>query len=110
MKFRNVLGTSIAAIVAFATLAGCSGTSAGSTGAAGSTVATVAAGAAGPPEKTNIVIDAFPAIDSAGLFIAEQDGLFKAQGLNVTLKLPRPARRPSTGNWRAVMTSRPQTT
>jgi NitT/TauT family transport system substrate-binding protein len=38
-------------------------------------------------EKTDIVIDAFPAIDSAGLFIAEQRGLFKAQGLNVTIKL-----------------------
>jgi NitT/TauT family transport system substrate-binding protein len=41
----------------------------------------------GPLEKPNIVIDAFPAIDSAGLFIAQQRGLFKAQGLNVTIKL-----------------------
>ena len=32
-------------------------------------------------------MDAFPAIDSAGLFIALQQGLFKAQGLNVTIKL-----------------------
>jgi NitT/TauT family transport system substrate-binding protein len=32
-------------------------------------------------------VDAFPAIDSAGLFIAEQKGLFKEQGLNVTIKL-----------------------
>jgi NitT/TauT family transport system substrate-binding protein len=38
-------------------------------------------------EKTNIVIDAFPAVDSAGLFVAQQRGLFKAQGLNVTIKL-----------------------
>ncbi|HEY7279757.1 MAG TPA: ABC transporter substrate-binding protein [Trebonia sp.] len=44
-------------------------------------------GTGGPLEKTNIVIDAFPAIDSAGLFIAQQRGLFKAQGLNVTIKL-----------------------
>ncbi len=38
-------------------------------------------------EKTSIVIDAFPAVDSTGLFVAQQRGLFKAQGLNVTIKL-----------------------
>jgi ABC-type nitrate/sulfonate/bicarbonate transport system substrate-binding protein len=27
-------------------------------------------------EKANIVVDAFPAIDSAGLYIAQMDGLF----------------------------------
>jgi NitT/TauT family transport system substrate-binding protein len=36
-------------------------------------------------EKTSIVVDAFPAIDSAGLYIAEMDGLFAAQGLHVTI-------------------------
>jgi NitT/TauT family transport system substrate-binding protein len=71
MRLRR---TSIAATVAIAVLAGCSG------GASGG-------GGGGPLEKTNIVVDAFPAIDSAGLFIAEQRGLFKAQGLNVTIKL-----------------------
>jgi NitT/TauT family transport system substrate-binding protein len=70
MRLRR---TSIAATVAIAVLAGCSGGSSGGSG--------------GPLEKTNIVVDAFPAIDSAGLFIAEQRGLFKAQGLNVTIKL-----------------------
>lgn len=70
MRLRR---TSIAATVAIAALAGCSGGSSGGSG--------------GPLEKTNIVVDAFPAIDSAGLFIAEQRGLFKAQGLNVTIKL-----------------------
>ncbi len=62
----------IAATAALLAVAGCSGTS---------------SGASGGLEKTNIVIDAFPAIDSAGLFIAQQEGLFKAQGLNVTIKL-----------------------
>jgi len=57
-------------------LAGCSGATSTSSGAS-----------AGPLEKTNIVVDAFPAIDSAGLFIAEQEGLFKQQGLNVTIDL-----------------------
>src|SRR6202021_810432 len=36
-------------------------------------------------EKTSIVVDAFPAIDSAGLYIAKMDGLFTAEGLQVTL-------------------------
>lgn len=66
----------VAAVTAAGLLAGCSGSSGGGSSAGG-----------GPPEKTNIVIDAFPAIDSAGLFIAQQRGLFKAQGLNVTIKL-----------------------
>ncbi len=36
-------------------------------------------------EKANIVVDAFPAIDSAGLYIAQDEGLFAAQGLHVTI-------------------------
>jgi len=78
MKSRIASRTSVAAAAAIALLAGCSGTSGG--GVSGST-------SGGPLEKPNIVIDAFPAIDSAGLFIAQQRGLFKAQGLNVTIKL-----------------------
>jgi ABC-type nitrate/sulfonate/bicarbonate transport system substrate-binding protein len=39
----------------------------------------------GPLEKTHIVIDDFPSVDSAGLYIAQQQGLFKAQGLDVTI-------------------------
>ncbi len=76
MKSRIASRTSAAAVAAAALLAGCSGSPGGNPSAGG-----------GPLEKTNIVIDAFPAIDSAGLFIAEQRDLFKAQGLNVTIKL-----------------------
>src|SRR5690348_7339983 len=72
VKTRNIRGTSIAAVAALLAVAGCSGTS---------------GGASGGLEKTDIVVDALGAIDSAGLFIAQQDGLFKAQGLNVTIKL-----------------------
>jgi NitT/TauT family transport system substrate-binding protein len=36
-------------------------------------------------EKTNITVNAFPAIDSAGLYIAQDQGLFAAQGLHVTI-------------------------
>jgi NitT/TauT family transport system substrate-binding protein len=47
--------------------------------------------AAGPPaghlEQTTITVDAFEAIDTAGLFIAEQDHLFAQQGLTVKLRL-----------------------
>ena len=83
MKSLIASRTSVAAATAVALLAGCSGTSGGN--AAGGSASGSAN--AGPLEKTSIVIDAFPAIDSAGLFIAEQRGLFKAQGLNVTIKL-----------------------
>jgi NitT/TauT family transport system substrate-binding protein len=71
MKSRNMLVASAVAITMLA--AGCSsGTS-----------------AAAPKlklEKTSIVVDAFPAIDSAGLYIAKMDGLFAAQGLDVTIE------------------------
>ena len=53
---------------------------AGCTGGAGGT-------AAGPLEQTTITVDAFGAIDTAGLFIAQQDGLFARQGLTVKLNL-----------------------
>ncbi len=70
MKLRKILVASAAAIATLA--AGCSSGS--------------GAGAAKLPlEKTSLVVDAFPAIDSAGLYIAETDGLFAAQGLRVKI-------------------------
>ncbi|HTR95460.1 MAG TPA: ABC transporter substrate-binding protein [Trebonia sp.] len=36
-------------------------------------------------EKTDITVADFPSIDSAGLYIAEMEGLFAAQGLNVKI-------------------------
>jgi NitT/TauT family transport system substrate-binding protein len=71
MKFRNVGVASAAAIMILA--AGCS---------SGSTNDTVPLNV----EKANIVVDAFPAIDSAGLYIAQMDNLFTAQGLHVTIE------------------------
>lgn len=76
MKSRNAIIVSAVAIVTLA-----SGCSSGSGGAAPRLRL----------EKTSILVDAFPAIDSAGLYIAEMDGLFAAQGLNVTIV---PARNP----------------
>jgi NitT/TauT family transport system substrate-binding protein len=61
---------------------------------AGSVLALVLAGAGcsagqgdqiGPLEKTKLVVDDFPSVDSAGLYVAEQKGLFKALGLDVTI-------------------------
>jgi hypothetical protein len=72
MKFRNVGVASTAAVMMLA--AGCSSGSGGDTARLNI-------------EKANIVIDAFPAIDSAGLYIAQMDGLFAAQGLHVTRAL-----------------------
>ncbi len=74
MRVRTVGRTSLAAAAVIAVLAGCSAASQGS-GSGG-----------GKLEKTNITVDAFQAIDSAGLFVALQQGLFKQQGLNVTIK------------------------
>lgn len=73
MRIKSVCRALIAVTASLVALAGCSA----APGEAGR----------GGLEKTDIVIDAFPAIDSAGLFIAQQQGLFKAQGLNVTIKL-----------------------
>jgi NitT/TauT family transport system substrate-binding protein len=43
--------------------------------------------AIGPLEKTTVNVDAFEAIDSAGLFIAQMDGLFAKEGLTVKISL-----------------------
>ena len=41
--------------------------------------------APGGLEKTNLRVAAVPAVDSAGLYIAQQRGLFAAEGLHVTI-------------------------
>ena len=71
MKPRTMLVASAIAVTMLA--AGCSSGGSG--------------GGSGPLklEKTNIVVNAFPAIDSAGLYIAKDQGLFAAEGLNVTI-------------------------
>ena len=37
-------------------------------------------------EKTNVVVGSLPVVDTAGLFLAQQNGYFKQAGLNVTIK------------------------
>ena len=85
MKSRHLLIASAVAVTMLA--AGCS--SGGSGG--------------GSPrlklEKTDIVVNAFPAIDSAGLYIAQDEGLFAAQGLHVKIiPVPKNGPPPSTQN------------
>jgi NitT/TauT family transport system substrate-binding protein len=70
MRTRRVRGKALlVTATALALAAGCS--SAG--GAASSGL-----------EKTNLNVAVVPALDSAGFFVALNEGLFKAQGLNVT--------------------------
>lgn len=52
---------------------------------AGCTGGSVSHGQAGGLEKTSIVIGAVPAADTAGLYIAQQEGLFAAEGLHVEI-------------------------
>ena len=73
MKSRNAIIASAVAIVMLA--AGCASGPSASVGAAPRLRL----------EKTSIVVAAFPAIDSAGLYIAQMDGLFAAQGLKVKI-------------------------
>jgi len=72
MRTRRVRGTALLVTAVTLLAAGCS--------AGGS--------AAGTPglEKPDLTVAVVPAVDSAGFFIALEEGLFKAQGLNVTFK------------------------
>ena len=45
----------------------------------------VSAGQGPTLEKTSITVDVYPTIDFAGLYIAQMDGLFRQQGLNVNI-------------------------
>lgn len=71
-RFRRPVAA--VAVAAALLAAGCS-----SGGASGS------ASPAGPPEKPDITIAAVPTFDTAGLYIAQKDGLFAKQGLHVKI-------------------------
>jgi NitT/TauT family transport system substrate-binding protein len=71
--FRRRPLAGLAALAGLGLLAaGCSGGGGGSA-------------APGGLEQTNLVVAAVPAMDSAGLYIAQQRGLFAAEGLHVTI-------------------------
>ncbi len=72
--FRRRPFAGLAALVSLGLLAaGCSGGGGGSA-------------APGGLEKTNLNVVASPTMDSAGLYIAQERGLFAAEGLNVTIQ------------------------
>jgi NitT/TauT family transport system substrate-binding protein len=75
MKFTNRLCHALAAGIPLVLLAACSGAGGG------------ASGAFQPPEVTSIVLDTVPTGDTAGIYIAEDDGFFARQGLNVKIVL-----------------------
>ena len=73
MRFPN-LRTTVGATLAFAV----SGLAVACSTATAQQVAAV-------PEKASVKVDVFPTIDFAGLYIAQMDGLFRKQGLNVAI-------------------------
>ncbi len=72
---KRLMWAPVAALAVGLLAAGCS-SSGNATGGSSS---------AGPLEKSNLTVAAVPAGDSAGLYIAEQRGLFAAQGLHVKI-------------------------
>jgi len=75
MKFTNRLCHCLATGIPLVLLAACSTASGGATGALL------------PPEVTSIVLDTVPTGDTAGIYLAEDDGFFARQGLNVKIVL-----------------------
>lgn len=73
MMKMNRLAYCALAIASTASLAGC----AGGIGAQAAT---------GAPEQRSIVVDSVPAAEEGGLYVAQAEGYFKQQGLNVTIR------------------------
>jgi NitT/TauT family transport system substrate-binding protein len=75
MNTRSVRPAPLIAAVIMALASGCA--------------TTAAAPAAPPPEEPDITVAALPAVDLAGLYVAQDQGLFARQGLHVTIqKIP----------------------
>jgi NitT/TauT family transport system substrate-binding protein len=75
MNTRSVRPVPLIAAVIMALASGCA--------------TTAAAPAAPPPEEPDITVAALPAVDLAGLYVAQDQGLFARQGLHVTIqKIP----------------------
>jgi NitT/TauT family transport system substrate-binding protein len=76
MKLASRLCHALAAGLPVIALAACSGGS-GSTGAGGIS--------GPPPEVSSIAVDIVPTVDTAGIYIAQDDGYFARQGLTVQI-------------------------
>jgi NitT/TauT family transport system substrate-binding protein len=75
--------TAVALTAVTALAAGCSAASAGS---GGDSIAASLPTNYGPAEQTSLTVGVVPAMDSAGFFIALNEGLFTREGLHVTYK------------------------
>jgi NitT/TauT family transport system substrate-binding protein len=71
----------VAAVLLGAAAAGCSSGGSASSSADGSVTMPIVHGL----ETTNLIVSDFPAIDSGGLYIAQNDGFFTKEGLHVTI-------------------------
>jgi NitT/TauT family transport system substrate-binding protein len=74
IRTLSFLGAAITAIAAAGTLAGC--------GTAGGT----ADASISQPEQRTITVDSVPAAEEGGLYVAQEQGFFKQQGLTVKIK------------------------
>lgn len=74
VKFRRVMGVSAMGLLVLALVTACSNS------------ATPSGTSAGQPEQTNLVVGAVPAQSNAGLFIAQERGIFAAHGLRVKVE------------------------
>jgi NitT/TauT family transport system substrate-binding protein len=83
---RHVLPTALAVLAASGMIVGCGTASASGNSALTDSNAAIPAGPSGKLEKTNIVVNTVPTVDSAGLFVAKYLNLFKAEGLNVSIQ------------------------
>jgi len=75
--------TAVALTAVTALAAGCSAASAGS---GGDSIAASLPTNYGPAEQTSLTVGVVPAMDSAGFFIALNEGLFTREGLKITYK------------------------
>jgi NitT/TauT family transport system substrate-binding protein len=76
---RPLLPAVLATAITLALAAGCSSSSSGS-GTTGNTLAQI-----GHLEQTNLTVAAVPTTDSTGLYVAQYEGLFAREGLNVKI-------------------------
>jgi NitT/TauT family transport system substrate-binding protein len=80
---RHVLPAALAALLVSGFVAGCGSAGAGSVTADSSAIPPAPTGKL---EKTHIVVNTVPTVDSAGLYVAKYKGLFAKAGLDVTIQ------------------------
>ncbi len=78
MRVMHKIAFSLLAAVPVVALAACSS-------GGGSAGTSVMAASGPPPEQSTIVVDAVPTADEAGLYVAQDNGYFKEQGLTVKI-------------------------